>query len=182
MLPFRALYPELAREETRVLHVFRGQPLPEGTYAFGEAYCTDLECDCRRVLLQVMHVEGGRQVATINYGFEPPEPPLEDEGQVFLDPMNPQSELSERLLEAFEKLLLTDEKYVARLHRHYEMWKRVVDDPTHPEHAKVRPFGRRDFGPPAFPKKPMRREGPKVGPNDTCPCGSGKKFKKCCMS
>jgi SEC-C motif domain protein len=26
---------------------------------------------------------------------------------------------------------------------------------------------------------PVRREGPKVGRNDPCPCGSGKKFKKC---
>ena len=28
--------------------------------------------------------------------------------------------------------------------------------------------------------KPVRREAPKVGRNDLCPCGSGKKFKKCC--
>jgi len=26
------------------------------------------------------------------------------------------------------------------------------------------------------------REGPKVGRNDQCPCGSGKKYKKCCGS
>lgn len=26
----------------------------------------------------------------------------------------------------------------------------------------------------------VRREAPKVGRNDPCPCGSGKKFKKCC--
>ena len=26
----------------------------------------------------------------------------------------------------------------------------------------------------------VRRDGPKVGRNDPCPCGSGKKFKKCC--
>ncbi len=26
---------------------------------------------------------------------------------------------------------------------------------------------------------PLRREGPKVGRNDPCSCGSGKKFKKC---
>jgi uncharacterized protein len=26
----------------------------------------------------------------------------------------------------------------------------------------------------------LRREAPKVGRNDDCPCGSGKKFKKCC--
>ena len=28
--------------------------------------------------------------------------------------------------------------------------------------------------------KPVRNTG-KVGPNDPCPCGSGKKYKKCCM-
>ena len=28
--------------------------------------------------------------------------------------------------------------------------------------------------------KPIRRVQPKVGRNDPCPCGSGKKFKKCC--
>lgn len=28
--------------------------------------------------------------------------------------------------------------------------------------------------------KPFRRESPKVGRNDPCPCGSGKKYKKCC--
>ena len=27
---------------------------------------------------------------------------------------------------------------------------------------------------------PVRRDAPKVGRNDPCPCGSGKKFKKCC--
>ncbi|MBZ0093593.1 MAG: SEC-C domain-containing protein [Sulfuricellaceae bacterium] len=27
---------------------------------------------------------------------------------------------------------------------------------------------------------PVRRESPKVGRNETCPCGSGKKFKECC--
>lgn len=28
--------------------------------------------------------------------------------------------------------------------------------------------------------KPITREAPKVGRNDPCPCGSQKKFKKCC--
>lgn len=30
------------------------------------------------------------------------------------------------------------------------------------------------------PKPTQRHEGPKVGRNDPCPCGSGKKYKKCC--
>ena len=29
-------------------------------------------------------------------------------------------------------------------------------------------------------KRPVKRTGKKVGPNDTCPCGSGKKYKNCC--
>lgn len=28
---------------------------------------------------------------------------------------------------------------------------------------------------------PIKRDGPKVGRNDPCPCGSGKKYKKCCL-
>lgn len=33
---------------------------------------------------------------------------------------------------------------------------------------------------PAGDSRPVRREGPKVGRNDPCPCGSGKKYKQCC--
>jgi preprotein translocase subunit SecA len=29
--------------------------------------------------------------------------------------------------------------------------------------------------------EPIRHRGPKVGRNDPCPCGSGKKYKSCCM-
>ncbi|HYP29247.1 MAG TPA: preprotein translocase subunit SecA [Blastocatellia bacterium] len=28
--------------------------------------------------------------------------------------------------------------------------------------------------------KPVRNKGPRIGRNETCPCGSGKKYKKCC--
>ena len=30
-------------------------------------------------------------------------------------------------------------------------------------------------------KQPIRNRDKKVGPNDPCPCGSGKKYKKCCL-
>ncbi|NOX75624.1 MAG: hypothetical protein GXP17_03205 [Gammaproteobacteria bacterium] len=29
-------------------------------------------------------------------------------------------------------------------------------------------------------QQPIRRDSPKTGRNEPCPCGSGKKFKKCC--
>ncbi len=60
----------------------------------------------------------------------------------------------------------------------------VNDTPYH--HHESAEFTRKDgrwlfldgkiFGP-----EPVRREHPKVGRNDPCPCGSGKKHKKCCQ-
>lgn len=32
------------------------------------------------------------------------------------------------------------------------------------------------------PHAPITRDGPRVGRNDLCPCGSGRKFKKCCLN
>lgn len=29
-------------------------------------------------------------------------------------------------------------------------------------------------------QQPFVRQNPKIGRNDPCPCGSGKKYKKCC--
>ncbi len=53
------------------------------------------------------------------------------------------------------------------------------------EHHEVAKFDKKDDqwyfvdGDMVTPK-PIKRESPKVGRNDPCPCGSGKKFKKCC--
>ena len=46
----------------------------------------------------------------------------------------------------------------------------VSSDELSPEPAMQRPD----------PGVPYQRDEEKVGPNDPCPCGSGKKFKKCC--
>jgi tetratricopeptide (TPR) repeat protein len=37
-----------------------------------------------------------------------------------------------------------------------------------------------DEGQESAPEQPIRRAQPKVGRNDPCPCGSGKKYKRCC--
>ena len=34
---------------------------------------------------------------------------------------------------------------------------------------------------PATVSDPVRRDHPRIGRNDPCPCGSGKKYKKCCL-
>ena len=43
------------------------------------------------------------------------------------------------------------------------------------------PFCRREDGGGRGRAKTVRRTQPKIGRNDPCPCGSGKKYKKCCM-
>ncbi len=53
------------------------------------------------------------------------------------------------------------------------------------EHVETAIFGREEgqwvyVGQVAPKGQTVRREQPKVGRNDPCPCGSGKKFKKCC--
>jgi len=83
----------------------------------------------------------------------------------------------EGLLDLFERMITHDRAYHERLERHYEMWKRVVDDPGHPDHHKVRTAAHDD---PDF--EPARRAGPRVGRNDPCPCGSGRKYKRCCLA
>ena len=54
------------------------------------------------------------------------------------------------------------------------------------EAAPGGPRLRRPVGPlanaSAVPNRPVVNKGPKVGRNDPCPCGSGKKYKKCCGS
>ena len=72
----------------------------------------------------------------------------------------------------------------------------ILNDPSARAAVAVRRAGapqrrrRRPFGAPARPQPPrvggddaavktVRRDEPKVGRNDPCPCGSGKKYKKC---
>jgi hypothetical protein len=181
MMSFHVLFPEEARNEVRAIRI-ESRDLPDRTFLLTELYCVDPNCDCRRVILNAMEAETGEQVATISHSFEPPKPPFDDEPQTFLDPINPQSSISDALLDIFKRIIANDPDYQAGLERHYAMWKSAVDDPSHPDHAKVRSklFDDPNFKP-AFPRQnPVRREKPKVNPNALCPCGSGKKFKRCC--
>jgi uncharacterized protein YecA (UPF0149 family) len=47
-------------------------------------------------------------------------------------------------------------------------------------HKYNRDSGFFDEHPEDAPEQPVRRVEPKIGRNDPCPCGSGKKYKKCC--
>lgn len=135
MIPFYIKFPSLAPKETRSITVKGGTDLPDGEYGFIELYCDEVDCDCRRVVIDVMSpTTGAKTWATINYGWEEQgfyerwlgnkEDAVDCKGPS-LDPINPQTEYSPVLLMMFE-YLLEDEAYVERLKRHYYMFKGAI--------------------------------------------------------
>lgn len=179
MLPFSKFFPELAERECRTV-IASLDELARRPFAFVECYCVERGCDCRRVLMNVVDVERGEHVATINHAFEPPRRAFggrRPEPRTFLDPINPQSALSRPLLALFEWLVDADPGYHQRLIRHYTMWKEIVDDPDHPAQAGLEEL-RLGLGP--VSAGPSRRTEQKIGRNAPCPCGSGRKHKRCC--
>ena len=89
----------------------------------------------RRVVLQVWSKDQpGTALATINFGWETEDfytrwmhgdrESARQVRQAWLDPLNPQSDIAEALLRLFQEVILADKDYVARLGRHYAMFKR----------------------------------------------------------
>lgn len=135
MTPFHSRFLDLAAHETRSLHVLTaGGKLPIGEYSLLEWFCDEPECDCRRVLVQVVPAGRPNEVlAVINYGWESAEFYTEwmhgdakagsEITNASLDPLHPQSGYADYLLELFRDIVGTDPDYVARLARHYELFK-----------------------------------------------------------
>jgi hypothetical protein len=175
-IPFYKVEPDLAERETRTITVLKTHDgLPRGTYGLIESYCPDPACDCRRVMLNIaweQHLERG-YLATISYGFDRDE----DMAGPFLDPLNPQSEHSEVLLELVTMGALSDQRYVERLAEHYRIVKRAAADPKHPAYGEIQQelYRGEDLG---FAFSPRRERVPRNAP---CPCGSGRRYKQCCM-
>ena len=167
---FHERFPEIAEKETRSITVFSLPELPNDTYGLVEAYCDELDCDCRRVFLNVISSNRQKLLATITFGWESEEyyakwmgnsdsKIIKDLAGPALNQASQQSELAPALLEQV-KAVLQDNNYVERLKRHYLMFK-----------AKINKEDKR-----------IPSSLPKVGRNDPCPCGSGRKYKKCCIN
>ena len=132
MLAFAARFGELAFKETRSVTVPAGYPMPAGEYGFLEYYCTDGNCDCRRVIIRVFGQHSGDTVwATISYGWEnaafyrrwsPGTDNAAEWSRPTLDPINPQSKYAEDFRALFGQII-QDKAYVNRLKRHYKMFR-----------------------------------------------------------
>ena len=69
---FGEFFPEIADRETRVVTIIDQAitGLPLGAYALIDLYCTDQDCDCRNVYINVVHKGFPGPIATITDGWE----------------------------------------------------------------------------------------------------------------
>lgn len=169
---FHARFRDLAERETRTLTTLQESPtgLPVGHYAFIELFCDEPDCDCRRVLLSVVDATG-RGEAVINFGWENASfyaawlreadaQMIEELRGPELHSFAPQGPHAKAVLELAKQYVFSDSAFVERVKRHYAMFRDDVQRrPRAPNHVK----------------------GAEIGRNDPCPCGSGRKYKKCCL-
>ena len=103
---------------------------------------------------------------------------------------NPKQEYKREAFELFQNLLTNIKADVTRILSHVQVRRPEEVEALEREKASVAsrhdapslPGGEQEPAAPApgADGRPLRREGPKVGRNDPCPCGSGKKYKQCC--
>lgn len=134
---FGDLFPDLAARQ--MIHLWidpPGMELPVNSYWFLEYYCDEPECDCRRVILDVLGGGyDGRVFASIHYGWETlefyrafdPDPNLANARLLKQGVLNPAAincDWADVLLSEVRKEVLSDPKAVRRFIKHYEMAKR----------------------------------------------------------
>ncbi len=104
-------------------------PLPDGTFLFTEYFCTDLRCNCQRVLVKVFHARSEDappgEVATISYSWNPSSDETwerlnSDVPNPFLDPLHRQAPYASELLDFWCAMIKRDRAYASRLERHYD--------------------------------------------------------------
>ena len=171
MVPFGSEFPDLALKEALRVIAKRRSDIPDGQYLLLDSYCDDPDCDCRRVMINVVSRDDPRnRLATINYGWESVEFYKEfmygnekSAGYATgaaLDILNFQSDLAPAFLRIFEQTLT--QIYVETLKNHYKMFKQAIGEKQTVRSEEKNKYGR------------------KIGKNEPCPCGSDKKYKRCC--
>ncbi len=149
--PFIDRFPDLGELETRSITVPRGSDvgLPSGEYIFFEMYCDDPGCDCRRVFWMVLCKQlPGRILAVITYGWEDRsfyaqwlgfadhDMVTELKGPI-LNAGSPRSKYAPKLLEIARDILIPDPDYMARIKRHYRMFRDSVDAEPKPRRIRL---------------------------------------------
>ncbi len=172
-------FPELVESEFRNIFVLDNgvhKYIPPGNYAFLELFCPDLDCDCRKVIINIVSVNPTKAWAALNYAWEPEEyyktwwgtshEHYRQMSGVTCDPPT-KNPLKNEFLAVFQDILKQDKNYAGRLEKHYVMFKERMRDKASKKSITK--------------KFALNLSGEQVGRNDLCPCNSGNKFKKCCL-
>jgi len=148
-----------------------GSDLPQGPYAFLESYCCNPECECKTVKIEIAK----QSSMDLDY-FETSEQPmavLEYEWEIPLFEQNPklsddayQSEWAMAARQAFIDYVEANPYYNKELAARFLLMKINLNSESNDDHNRHEPF---------------ERKTPKLGRNEPCVCGSGKKYKKCCI-
>lgn len=75
---------------------------------------------------------------------------------------SPNDLVAQEFLSVFTNMIKNDKQYATRIETHYQMHKNKIDNEEKPQLYRL--------------------SSEKTGRNDPCPCGSGKKYKKCCLN
>ena len=176
--PFFDEFPELITSEFRNIFIENDPIIPAGNYAFNEFYCTDLNCDCQKVIIHIITENSSKVWAIINYGWQSEKfyKKWFGKSQLLYMPMSgahadpfPNDLTAKALTKVFESMIQYDKAYSKRLESHYWQFKdKIQKQQDCANQIKVR-------------NRPLLETKKEVGRNDLCPCNSGKKFKKCCL-
>lgn len=172
-------FPEFVTKEFRNITVLNNncmKYIPPGNYAFLEMFCPDIDCDCRKVIINVISANPFKTWATFHYGWESEKfykkwwgKNLEDYkpmSGLHFDPPT-KDRLKNEFLLTFADHIKNDQNYAERIKRHYFMFKEKMLKKQFKKNAKECLLNSSNH-------KKIKRD-------DPCPCNSGKKFKKCCL-
>lgn len=135
------VFPQKRTTELRTATLMNGDDddvLPDGTYVFTEYFCTDLSCNCERVLVKVIYARSEdavpNEVATISYSWNPNSDETwrrlnSEMPNPFLDPAHRQTRYASQVLEFWTEMIKRDKAYASRLERHYEEIRAEVGGP-----------------------------------------------------
>ena len=154
--------------ESLIVKIDKGHILQEGSYMFIEFYCTDPECDCNNGGFQMIKLdsqgnETQNTIALVDYTWNEP---ISTKNPT-LGPQFVGSKLAEAGLDEFTKLLLSDSNTITKIK---EAYARTRED-----------FREEDYYEEEYQQIKTIKNTHKTGRNELCPCGSGKKYKKCCL-
>src|SRR3990167_10106345 len=174
MNPIMLYYHERYPNNLSAIQMYVAEPgsdLPQGPYAFLESYCCNPECECKKVRIEIVK----QSSMDLNY-FETSEQPtavLEYEWDSPLSEHNPkvpedayQSKWTMAARQAFIDYVEVNSHYNEELATRFLLMKINPDSELSYDKNRYKPF---------------ERKTPKLQRNDPCVCGSGKKYKKCCI-